>query len=100
MSDAEWIALVALVVSIISGTIAYTAPRSRMKKTERPDNTDVLRDISDMSKQAEAEHPDMRLESDELKKLDEWRRGQLDLPSRAEAVRRLIDRNAAPKRQR
>jgi hypothetical protein len=31
-----------------------------------------------------------RLQSDELSKLDKWRRGQNDLPSRPEAIRRIL----------
>ena len=33
----------------------------------------------------------MRLELEAVAAIDEWRRKQPDLPSRAEAVRRLID---------
>ena len=94
MSDAEWIALVALVVSIICGAIAYTAPRHRMEKAELSDDTGVLREILDTSKHPKEQRLDMRLESDTVKKLDERRREQLDLPSRAEAL------NGAEKRQR
>lgn len=32
----------------------------------------------------------MRMDPEELAQVDEWRRAQPDLPSRAEAVRRLI----------
>jgi len=106
MSNAEWIALVALVVSIICGAIAYTAPHHRMKKTERTpprhrmekaelsDDTEILREILDTSKHPKEQRLDMRLESDTVKKSDEWRREQLDLPSRAEAL------DDAEKRQR
>ncbi|MCJ2092272.1 hypothetical protein MKK67_07155 [Methylobacterium sp. J-072] len=34
----------------------------------------------------------MRVSDAFLSTLDEWRRGQPDLPSRAEAVRRLVER--------
>jgi hypothetical protein len=33
----------------------------------------------------------MRTDEDFLKKLDDWRRVQSDLPSRAEAIRRLVE---------
>lgn len=33
----------------------------------------------------------MRVSDDWLAKIDEWRRQQPDLPSRAEAIRRLVD---------
>jgi hypothetical protein len=33
----------------------------------------------------------MRVSEEFLRKVDNWRRGQADLPSRAEAIRRLID---------
>lgn len=33
----------------------------------------------------------MRVSVDFLRSIDEWRRGQPDLPSRSEAVRRLIN---------
>ena len=32
----------------------------------------------------------MRVEDDFLKAIDDWRRGQEDLPSRSEAIRRLV----------
>ncbi|AUW58754.1 hypothetical protein C1T17_12265 [Sphingobium sp. SCG-1] len=36
-------------------------------------------------------HPfQMRVSSDWLNKIDDWRRTQADLPSRAEAIRRLV----------
>ena len=106
MSNAEGTALVALVVSIICGAIAYTASHHRMKKTERTaprhrmekaeisDDTGALRELLDTSKHLKEQRLDMRLDSDTVKKPDEWRREQLDLPSRAEAL------NDAEKRQR
>lgn len=38
-------------------------------------------------------HPQLNLRVDEvfLKRLDDWRRSQVDLPNRPEAVRRLVD---------
>jgi hypothetical protein len=33
----------------------------------------------------------VRLQPDAIAQLDEWRRGQDDLPSRAEAIRRLVE---------
>jgi hypothetical protein len=45
---------------------------------------------------------EMRLGASFLKTVDEWRRKQKDLPSRAEAIRRLVERglaNQAPARQ-
>jgi metal-responsive CopG/Arc/MetJ family transcriptional regulator len=33
----------------------------------------------------------MRVDQDFLKKIDDWRREQSDLPSRSEAIRRLIE---------
>lgn len=38
---------------------------------------------------------EMRLSEEGVAKLDEWRRQQPDLPSRAEAIRRLIERGFA-----
>lgn len=35
----------------------------------------------------------VRLQSSFLERLDEWRRGALDLPSRAEAMRRLTEQS-------
>lgn len=37
----------------------------------------------------------MRVSEDFLRLLDDWRRKQADLPSRAEAVRRLVERGIA-----
>jgi len=34
---------------------------------------------------------EMRLDADTLKRIDEWRRFEPDLPSRAEAIRRLVN---------
>ena len=45
---------------------------------------------------------EMRLGGSFLKTVDEWRRKQKDLPSRAEAIRRLVERglaNRPPARQ-
>jgi hypothetical protein len=36
-----------------------------------------------------------RLQPDLLKQIDEWRRDQLDLPTRPEAIRRLVLRGLA-----
>jgi hypothetical protein len=33
----------------------------------------------------------MRVSEQFLRTVDEWRRGQIDLPSRAEAIRRLVE---------
>jgi hypothetical protein len=34
---------------------------------------------------------EMRLSKVDLERLDDWRRSQADLPSRAEAIRRLVE---------
>jgi hypothetical protein len=33
----------------------------------------------------------MRVSEDFLRAVDDWRRGQIDLPSRAEAIRRMVE---------
>jgi hypothetical protein len=33
----------------------------------------------------------MRVSEDFLRTVDNWRRGQIDLPSRAEAIRRMVE---------
>ena len=38
-----------------------------------------------------SERFEMRLEPETIHEIDEWRRRQADLPSRAEAIRRLVD---------
>jgi uncharacterized protein YfbU (UPF0304 family) len=38
-----------------------------------------------------AERFEMRLDTETIEKVDEWRSGQPDVPSRAEAMRRLVD---------
>jgi hypothetical protein len=40
----------------------------------------------------------MRVSAEFLKILDEWRRKQPDLPSRAEAIRRLVERGLKAKK--
>ena len=42
----------------------------------------------------------VRLQPGPLRLLDDWRRGQEDLPGRAEAIRRLIDAGLAKKAKR
>jgi metal-responsive CopG/Arc/MetJ family transcriptional regulator len=42
----------------------------------------------------------VRLQPDLLSKIDKWRRNQLDLPSRAEAMRRLADKALESKKKR
>ena len=42
-------------------------------------------------KKPASERFEMRIPSDWLAKVDDWRRQQDDLPSRAEAIRRLVD---------
>ena len=46
-------------------------------------------------KQSQGDHQDrpfqMRVSEDFLRVVDEWRRRQKDLPSRAEAIRRLVE---------
>jgi hypothetical protein len=39
----------------------------------------------------DSEAVNVRIERDMLGALDDWRRGQSDLPSRPEAIRRLIE---------
>lgn len=43
----------------------------------------------------------MRVSDDFLKKIDDWRRKQPDLPGRAESVRRLVERalDSPPKKK-
>jgi len=40
---------------------------------------------------------EMRLDEATIKRIDDWRRAQPDLPSRAEAIRRLVDQALKPK---
>jgi len=42
----------------------------------------------------------VRLQPDLMSKIDKWRRNQLDLPSRAEAMRRLVDQALESKKKR
>lgn len=42
----------------------------------------------------------MRVSADFLKSLDDWRRQQPDLPSRAEAIRRLVEQALGDTRRR
>jgi metal-responsive CopG/Arc/MetJ family transcriptional regulator len=42
----------------------------------------------------------VRLQPDLLTKIDKWRRNQYDLPSRAEAMRRLVDQALESKKKR
>jgi metal-responsive CopG/Arc/MetJ family transcriptional regulator len=42
----------------------------------------------------------VRLQPDLLSKIDAWRRNEQDLPSRAEAMRRLVDQALASKKKR
>jgi len=41
----------------------------------------------------------MRVSEDFLRTVDDWRRGQIDLPSRAEAIRRMVELAAKMKRK-
>lgn len=38
----------------------------------------------------------VRMDEDLLKRLDDWRRKQPDLPGRPEAIRRIVDQALAP----
>jgi metal-responsive CopG/Arc/MetJ family transcriptional regulator len=38
----------------------------------------------------------VRMDEDLLKRLDDWRRKQPDLPGRPEAIRRIVDQELAP----
>jgi hypothetical protein len=40
----------------------------------------------------------MRVSEDFFRTVDDWRRGQIDLPSRAEAIRRMVDLAARMKK--
>jgi hypothetical protein len=42
-------------------------------------------------KKPASERFELRVPADWLQKIDDWRRRQSDLPSRAEAIRRLVD---------
>ena len=46
-----------------------------------------------------SERFEMRYTVDLLRKIDEWRRSQPDLPPRAEAIRRLLDQALATEAQ-
>lgn len=46
--------------------------------------------------QAKTERFEMRLDQETLESVDGWRRNQRDLPSRAEAIRRLVERGLSP----
>jgi hypothetical protein len=41
----------------------------------------------------------MRVSEQFLQTVDDWRRGQIDLPSRAEAIRRMVELAAKMKRK-
>ena len=41
----------------------------------------------------------MRVSDDFFRTVDEWRRGQADLPSRAEAIRRMVELAAKMKKK-
>jgi hypothetical protein len=41
----------------------------------------------------------MRVSEDFLRTVDDWRRGQIDLPSRAEAIRRMVELVAKMKKK-
>jgi len=41
----------------------------------------------------------MRVSEDFLRAVDDWRRGQIDLPSRAEAIRRMVEQAAKTKKK-
>lgn len=41
--------------------------------------------------EVESEAVNVRMTSDALKSLDDWRRSQADLPGRPEAIRRLVE---------
>ena len=41
----------------------------------------------------------MRVSEDFLRTVDDWRRGQIDLPSRAEAIRRMVELAAKMKKK-
>jgi hypothetical protein len=54
-----------------------------------------------MSKQEQTERFQMRVSPAFLRLVDDWRRKQPDLPSRAEAIRRLVERGVnAPDKSR
>jgi uncharacterized protein len=42
---------------------------------------------------------EMRLDVESVERIDEWRRKEPDLPSRAEAIRRLVDLGLQVKRK-
>jgi uncharacterized protein len=42
---------------------------------------------------------EMRLDVESVERIDEWRRKEPDLPSRAEAIRRLVDLGLQAKRK-
>jgi hypothetical protein len=41
----------------------------------------------------------MRVSEEFLRAVDDWRRGQIDLPSRAEAIRRMVELAAKMKKR-
>ena len=41
---------------------------------------------------------EMRVDVEMMAKIDKWRRGQTDIPSRAEAIRRLVEMALKAKR--
>ncbi len=44
-----------------------------------------------MAEEAQSERLQMRVSPEFLRKIDDWRRGEADLPPRSEAIRRLVE---------
>lgn len=52
--------------------------------------------VTDVTSDLLTERFEMRANREWVERVDEWRRKQPDIPSRAEAVRRLVDKALLP----
>lgn len=69
---------------------------SNFLRTYRTLRTHILSNTPSSS-EMKTERFELRLSSELLARIDEWRRNQPDLPTRSEAIRRLVESGLIPK---
>jgi hypothetical protein len=90
--------------SVVAGMFLHPQESARLLAAQHLWRYKIIMSIDSTRKSTkgrpsvDSEAVNVRMERPQLTRLDDWRRRQVDMPSRPEAIRRLIDLGLAAKR--
>jgi hypothetical protein len=90
--------------SVVAGMFLHPQESARLLAAQHLWRYKIIMSIDSARKSTkgrpsvDSEAVNVRMERPQLTRLDDWRRRQVDMPSRPEAIRRLIDLGLAAKR--